>query len=63
MRICHRAVRQGDWKLVWGASEMRWELYNLKDDRSESRGLAVKQPERVASMASDWEAWWKRIEN
>ena len=58
----NRAVRQGDWKLVWGASLKRWELYNLKSDRSESRDLAVRHPERVASMARDWEVWQKRMD-
>ncbi|MBG85683.1 MAG: arylsulfatase [Verrucomicrobiales bacterium] len=56
----NRAVRQGDWKLVWGASEKKWELYNLKSDRSESRDLAAKHPARVASMARDWEDWQKK---
>jgi arylsulfatase A-like enzyme len=57
----NRAVREGDWKLVWGASLKKWELYNLKTDRSESRDLAAKHLARVDSMARDWEAWQKRV--
>lgn len=59
----NRAIRQGDWKLVWGASQKKWELYDLQTDRSETNNLAAKYPERVTSMAHDWEAWQQRIEN
>ena len=59
----NRAIRQGDWKLVWGASEKRWELYNLKADRSETNNLAAKFPDRVAAMTRDWEVWRKQVEN
>ena len=58
----NRAIRQGDWKLVWGASEKTWELYDLKSDRSETQNLAAKYPERVTLMARDWEAWRERVE-
>lgn len=58
----NRAVRQGDWKAVWGASDKRWELYDLKTDRSETVNLAGKYPDRLKSMAADWEAWWKRMQ-
>jgi len=58
----NRAIRQGDWKLVWGASEKRWELYNVKTDRSETNNLATKFPERVTAMARDWKAWREKVE-
>lgn len=58
----NRAIRQGDWKLVWGASEKRWELYDLKSDRSETNNLAAQFPERVTAMTRDWETWRERIE-
>ena len=58
----NRAIRQGDWKLVWGASEKQWELYNLKTDRSETQNLAAKFPHRVTVMARDWEAWRESVE-
>jgi len=57
----NRAIRQGDWKLVWGASEKKWELYNLKTDRSESNDLASAHPERVKAMVRDWEDWKKHV--
>lgn len=58
----NRAIRQGDWKLVWGASEKEWELYDLAADRSETANLAAKFPERVTSMARDWETWRDEVE-
>lgn len=58
----NRAIRQGDWKLVWGASEKKWELYNLKSDRSESADLSGKHPQRAAAMAKDWETWRERMQ-
>ena len=58
----NRAIRQGDWKLVWGASEKQWELYDLKSDRSETNNLATRFPNRVAAMSRDWETWQQRIE-
>jgi len=58
----NRAIRQGDWKLVWGASEQKWELYDLKADRSETHDLAAEFPERVSAMARDWEAWLEKVE-
>ncbi len=57
----NRAIRQGDWKLVWGASEKTWELYEMKADRSETNNLAVKFPGRVTAMARDWVAWRERV--
>ena len=58
----NRAIRQDDWKLVWGASEKRWELYDLKSDRSETNNLAAKFPDRVTAMARDWATWHEQVE-
>lgn len=57
----NRAIRQGEWKLVWGASEKKWELYNLNVDRSEHDDLAAEHPERVEAMAKAWEDWKERV--
>jgi arylsulfatase A len=45
------AIRQGPWKLVFLASG-HTELYNLQDDRTETRDLAAAQPEVVARMTA-----------
>jgi arylsulfatase len=52
----NRALRVGDWKIVSEAeNESRWELYNLKRDRIESKNLAVSQPDRVNRMSALWQ--------
>jgi arylsulfatase A-like enzyme len=54
-----KAVRIGDWKLV-ALPGKPWELYDLKIDRTELHDLASQQPERVAAMAKEFEAWLRR---
>ena len=49
----HRAVRQGDWKIVAAKGEP-WELYDLAADRCETTNLADEQPERVEALAATW---------
>lgn len=48
----NRAVRVGDWKLV-AAAGRPWELYNLKEDRTESNNLAESNPEKRKEL--EWE--------
>jgi len=52
-----RAVRNGDWKLVTLGPKRQWELYNLKDDRTETRNLAAQYPELVKKLESKWLEW------
>lgn len=42
-----RAIREGDWKAVQVGLDGDMEIYNLKDDISESNNLANKYPEKV----------------
>jgi len=49
------SVRSGDWKLIrWFApqpgDERRYELYNLRNDLSETSNLAAAEPERVKAL-------------
>ncbi|MEM9366685.1 MAG: sulfatase-like hydrolase/transferase [Planctomycetota bacterium] len=58
------AIRQGDWKAVYGKNmphEIKWELYNLANDRCELRDLAESQPSRLKQMVADWNDWAKRV--
>lgn len=58
------ALRKGDWKLVWSKRmpyEIKWELYNLAEDRCETNDLAEKFPKRVKAMAAEWEEWARRV--
>jgi arylsulfatase len=57
----HRAVRKGDWKLVWDQAlpetGRRWQLFNLKDDPFEQHDLAQEQPEKLAEMERAWDQY------
>src|SRR5439155_11689859 len=55
----NRAVRDGDWKLV-SKENQPWELYDMSQDRSETRDLAGKFPERVKKLAAAWNDWASR---
>jgi len=59
-----RGLRKGDWKLVWGKrqpDQVRWELYNLADDRSEQNDLAATHPEKLQQMILEWTIWARRV--
>lgn len=60
------AIIIGNMKLVGsgvsapnGVQEEKWELYNLKKDRTELHDLAKTQPEQVATMSAKWSSWAK----
>lgn len=53
------AVRIGRWKLV-RRYPLDWELYDMEADRTELHDLASRQPERVADMAAQYDAWAQR---
>ncbi len=53
------SVRSGDWKLIEFHEDSRLELYNLRDDLSETRNLAASHPDIAASLRrrlADWRA-------
>jgi len=49
-----KAVRRGDWKLV---SHGNWELYNLKEDRSETRNRIKDSPEIASELQILYKKW------
>jgi arylsulfatase len=51
------AIRDGKWKLVADGPGGSAELYDLDADRTETRNLAERYPERVAALAARWEEW------
>ena len=63
----NRALRQGEWKLVSAyrlpdqPPRGHWELYNLRQDPTETQDLAAQYPERVAAMAAAYEAWAQEV--
>jgi arylsulfatase A-like enzyme len=56
-----RAVRQGDWKIVWDqrvpADQRRWQLFNLATDPFEQHDLSASNPEQLAAMERLWERY------
>jgi arylsulfatase len=50
----NRAIRIGDWKLVSLQENGPWELYSLKNDRSETKNLASKFPEKARELEAAW---------
>ncbi len=55
----NKAARIGDWKAVQ-LHGGRWELYNLRNDRTEQNDLAAEHPERVRELTDQWNAWAER---
>jgi arylsulfatase A-like enzyme len=53
------AIRMGNWKMVRKYPDP-WELYDLAQDRTETRDLAAQHPERIADMSERYEAWAAR---
>jgi arylsulfatase len=52
-----KALRKGEWKIVfsnapWGSND--WELFNIAEDRSESRNLAASNPQKLGEMLVAW---------
>lgn len=57
----NRAVRKGNWKLVSGKPENKWELFNLAQDPSETRNLAATNPGKVAELRQQYEQWAAQV--
>ena len=62
----NRAVRDGDWKLVSRFDTGRkkqgpWELYNIKQDRTEQQDVSAANPERTQKMIEEYEQWAERV--
>ena len=56
------SVRSGDWKLIEFFEDGRLELYNLREDISETRNLAAEMPELVGELHSKLAAWRKEMD-
>ena len=60
----HAGVFKGQHKLVRvGAPEGdgRWRLFNIQEDPGETRDLAAAEPERLAQMLADYQAYAERV--
>lgn len=45
-----RAIRKGDWKLIWFTKSNEGQLYNLKEDTGETRNLIDTEPDRTKEL-------------
>jgi arylsulfatase A-like enzyme len=50
-----KALRHGDWKITTIEEGGEWELYNLAEDRGETRNLAREEPDKLQELVSLWE--------
>ncbi|MCY4205728.1 MAG: arylsulfatase [Bacteroidetes bacterium] len=53
----NRAIRQGDWKLLWDRERSEWKLYNLALDATELYDLSGEEPQIAVHLQHRWEAW------
>ena len=54
------AIRRGDWKALLlppPDGPGRWQLYDLSKDPGETDDLAEREPERLAGLIEDWNAY------
>ena len=50
-------ISRGEWKLIHYHEDGRDELYNLENDEAEINDLAAENPEVVAKLKTELEAW------
>ncbi|MBX2847162.1 MAG: arylsulfatase [Acidiferrobacterales bacterium] len=65
----HRAIRKGDWKLLYLTSQPaerrqplaekadQWGLYNMKTDPGEVNDLSAQYPEKVTELLKEWDSY------
>jgi arylsulfatase A-like enzyme len=55
----YSAIRDGDWKLIHTIETNSYELFNLKNDISESKNLYDSEPAIAAKLIKELESWKK----
>lgn len=55
-----KAVRMGDWKMT-ALCGGKWQLFNMKNDYSETNNVAAQHPEKIREMKKAWNAWANRV--
>ncbi len=56
------AIRAGDWKLIEFFEDGRAELYNLREDISESHNVAQDYPEKTNELKARLAQWRKEVQ-
>ena len=54
-------MRMGNWKLIHVMETNKYELYDLKNDISESKNLYDKEPEIAKKLIKSLEEWRKKM--
>lgn len=55
------AVRYGDWKLLADEDRKRIELYNISEDRFESKNLFESNEKKSRELLAMWDDWKKEL--
>jgi arylsulfatase len=56
------AMTNGDYKIVrLNVPGAAWELYNLKNDRTETTNLAASEPMVLSTMVAQWQQWFDSL--
>ncbi len=55
------AMREGDLKLVRDGLNGKWELFDLKADRTEQINLASEHPDKVQELSERWRSWARSV--
>jgi arylsulfatase len=57
----HRAVREGNWKIVWDhaapEAQRRWQLFDLSVDPFEQNDLSAANPDKLRQMLALWDEY------
>jgi arylsulfatase len=57
----NHAIQRGRWKLVSPDGRETWQLYDMKNDRTETTDLADERPALVTDLAEQHQAWSDRV--
>lgn len=52
-----KAIRKGEWKLLWNTQEDIWELFNLSVDIGETTNVSMENPEVLEEMKGYWDEY------
>lgn len=55
------AYREGSWKFLMNQDKSSIELYNLANDRNESKNIAEHHPNLVAKFSEKLSLWWQAL--
>lgn len=56
----NRAIRIGNWKAVSNLTEP-WQLYDMKNDRTELNDLSAVRPEILQDLVSQYDKWYESV--